>query len=67
MLILLGWAFSQYPYLVVPDLTMSDAAAPPQTLELLLWTLAIGVLLLFPSLYYLYRIFKGHTFSRPES
>lgn len=67
ILILLGWAWSQYPYLVVPDLTMPDAAAPAPVLQLLLWSLAIGGLLLFPSLYYLYRIFKTHTFSSPES
>ena len=65
--ILLGWALSQYPYLVVPDLTVSDAAAPAPVLQLLLWSLAIGALLLFPSLYYLYRIFKTHTFRSPES
>ena len=67
ILILLGWAWSQYPYLVVPDLTVSDAAAPAPVLQLLLWSLAIGGLLLFPSLYYLYRIFKAHTFSSHES
>lgn len=67
ILILLGWAWSQYPYLVVPDLTVSDAAASGPTLELLLWSLAIGGLLLFPSLYYLYRIFKAHTFATPDS
>ena len=66
ILILLGWALSQYPYLVVPDLTVFDAAAPAPILQLLLWSLAIGALLLFPSLYYLYRIFKAHTFSSPE-
>lgn len=63
ILILLGWAWSQYPYLVVPDLTVSDAAAPAPILQLLLWSLASGALLLFPSLYYLYRLFKTHTFT----
>ena len=53
-------------FLVVPDLTVFDAAAPTSILQLLLWSLAIGALLLFPSLYYLYRIFKAHTFSSPE-
>jgi len=58
-LIILGWAASQYPYLVVPDLTVHNAAANPKTLELLVWALAAGSVLLFPSLYILYRIFKG--------
>ena len=57
-LILLGWAFAQFPHLVEPDLTISSAAAPQVTLELLLGALAAGAILLFPSYYYLFRIFK---------
>lgn len=56
--ILMGWALAQYPYLVEPDLTIWNAAAPPLTLRLLLVALLLGALLLFPSLYYLYRVFK---------
>ncbi len=58
-LILWGWALAQYPYLVVPDITISQAAAPPETLRLLVGGIAIGSLMLFPSFYYLFRIFKG--------
>ena len=58
-LILLGWAFAQFPHLVEPDLTITSAAAPQITLELLLAALAAGALLLFPSYYYLFRIFKA--------
>jgi cytochrome bd ubiquinol oxidase subunit II len=58
-LILLGWAFAQYPNLVEPDLNITAAAAPPITLELLLAALAAGALLLFPSYYYLIRVFKA--------
>jgi cytochrome d ubiquinol oxidase subunit II len=57
-LILLGWAFDQFPYLIEPDLTISSAAAPPITLELLLVALVAGAIVLFPSYYYLFRIFK---------
>ena len=65
-LILWGWALAQYPYLVPPDFTIEGAAAPPITLELALGALAVGGLVLFPSLYYLFRVFKtsdirGHT------
>jgi cytochrome d ubiquinol oxidase subunit II len=59
-LIICGWAASQYPYLIAPDLTLAEAAAPAATLHLLVWSLLIGGLILFPSLYYLYRIFKTH-------
>lgn len=58
-LILLGWAFAQYPNLVEPDLSLTAAAAPPITLELLLAALVAGALLLFPSYYYLIRVFKA--------
>jgi cytochrome d ubiquinol oxidase subunit II len=57
-MILLGWAFAQFPNLVEPDITISSAAAPPLTLQLLLGALIVGGIVLFPSYYYLFRIFK---------
>lgn len=57
-LILWGWALAQYPYLIPPDLTIRAAAAPRITLVLVLWALALGALVLFPSLIYLFRVFK---------
>jgi cytochrome d ubiquinol oxidase subunit II len=62
-LILWGWAFAQYPYLITPDVTIADAA-PVQTLQLVLAVLLLGALMLFPSLYYLYRVFKGGSILR---
>jgi cytochrome d ubiquinol oxidase subunit II len=56
--ILWGWAVAQYPYLLPPALTIEAAAAPSRTLVLVLWALAAGACLLFPSLFYLFRIFK---------
>ena len=58
-MILLGWAFAQYPHIVEPDLTITSAAAPRVTLQLLLGALLLGTVLLFPSYWYLFRIFKG--------
>jgi cytochrome d ubiquinol oxidase subunit II len=58
-LILWGWAAGQYPYLVVPDLTLQNTAGPAATLRLLLIALIAGAVVLFPSFYYLYRVFKG--------
>ena len=58
-LILLGWAFAQYPHIVEPNITIASAAAPYATLQLLLAALIAGVILLFPSYYYLFRIFKS--------
>jgi cytochrome d ubiquinol oxidase subunit II len=56
--ILWGWASAQYPYIVMPSMTLFDSA-PRDTMRLLLASLFLGALLLFPSLYGLYRLFKG--------
>jgi len=58
-LIVWGWGFAQYPYLVPPVFTIADAAAPRVTLELALIAVLAGAVVLFPSLYYLIRVFKG--------
>lgn len=39
-LIVVGWGASQYPYLVVPDLTVQNAAANGTTLAVMFWILA---------------------------
>jgi cytochrome d ubiquinol oxidase subunit II len=54
-----GWVVSQYPYLVPPDLTIAGTAAPAVTLRITLWSLALGALVLAPSLVYLFRVFKS--------
>ncbi|HEU4537601.1 MAG TPA: cytochrome d ubiquinol oxidase subunit II, partial [Polyangiaceae bacterium] len=58
-LILLGWTLSHYPYLVVPDVTLANAAANPKTLNAVAIALAAGAPVLLPSLYLLFRIFKS--------
>ncbi|OFZ20107.1 MAG: cytochrome BD ubiquinol oxidase subunit II [Bdellovibrionales bacterium GWB1_55_8] len=58
-LILVGWASSQHPFLIYPDIRIAEAAAPDSTLRLLLIALSAGVFVLFPSLYWLFRIFKS--------
>ena len=57
-LILWGWGLSQYPYVVPPDLTIAGIAAPQATLRLALGTLLVGAVVVFPSLVYLFRVFK---------
>lgn len=61
-LIILGWALAQFPYLVEPDIINYSAAAPRATLQLLIVALAVRVLVLFSSNYYLFGIFKRDTF-----
>jgi len=58
-LILWGWALAQFPFLVVPDITIVSAAAPARTLQLLILANLLGAVMLLPALYYLFRIFKG--------
>jgi cytochrome bd ubiquinol oxidase subunit II len=58
-LILWGWALSQRPYILPPDLTVAAAAGPPATLRLALAALVLGAVVLLPSLYYLFRVFKA--------
>ena len=57
--ILLGWGLAQFPHLVTPDVTIQNAAAPESTLKLLLLALGAGAVVLLPSLFYLFQIFKG--------
>jgi cytochrome d ubiquinol oxidase subunit II len=65
-LILWGWALAQFPFLVVPDVTLANAAAPPLTLKLLIVANLLGAVVLFPALYYLFRIFKGRALFAPD-
>lgn len=61
--LLAGWAIAQSPYVVFPDLTLADAAAPRSTLLFILWSTPIGMALLIPSLWLLFRVFKGEHLS----
>ena len=56
--ILIGWCIAQHPHLVYADLTITNSAAPEATLRLLVIALALGALILLPSLYYLFTVFK---------
>lgn len=58
-LIVVGYGAALFPYLVVPQVTIHTSAAPAQTHRLVLIALACGGAILLPSLYYLFRIFKG--------
>jgi cytochrome d ubiquinol oxidase subunit II len=57
-LILVGWVLTHFPYLVPPDISIGSAAAPDNVLKAVLWSSAVGAVILIPSLYILFRIFK---------
>ena len=57
--VVVGWGVAQWPYLIVPDLTASDAAAPPSSLRPIVIGFAVGAALVLPSLLLLFRVFKA--------
>jgi len=57
-LVLLGWGLAQHPYLVYPDITFADAAAPMATIRFVLLSLPVGAVFLLPSLWLLYVVFR---------
>lgn len=57
-LIFWGWGLAQYPFLLPPTHTITNTAAPDSTLRWTLIVLAGGGLLLLPSLWYLFQVFK---------
>lgn len=56
--ILWGWAWTQFPWLIPPDHTITMLAAPRITLQLILSALGVGTVILLPSFVYLFRVFK---------
>ncbi len=54
-----GWALRQYPFILPPTLTIGDASAPARTQGLVLGALAAGLVVLVPSLVYLFKVFKS--------
>jgi cytochrome d ubiquinol oxidase subunit II len=63
---LLGtWGLAQLPYIVPPDLTVTGAASPPATLREFIISALIGMLVLIPSLWFLFHVFKGQLREAP--
>ena len=65
--VLWALAVGQWPYLVRPSYTLDSAAAPAATLTGFLIVSGIGMLLLLPSLYVLFRVFKGRNPASAEA
>jgi cytochrome d ubiquinol oxidase subunit II len=59
VLVLWGWALGQWPYLIPPDLTIAGTAAPESTLGAWLVVVGAGMVLLVPSLVFLFAVFKA--------
>jgi len=65
-LMLISWGVSQYPYLIPPKLTIEQAANSPAMITTMLVALLIGMAIVLPSLFYLFRVFKWTPIVTPE-
>jgi cytochrome bd ubiquinol oxidase subunit II len=54
--IVVGWLLAQKPYILPPDLTLDQAKASDATLSAVVIGVALGMIILVPSLWYLYRL-----------
>jgi cytochrome d ubiquinol oxidase subunit II len=59
-LIVFGWGVAQYPYIVRPELTLYNSAAPANIVSDLMIAVAVGAVVLIPSLILLLLVFKTH-------
>ncbi|MHB8598419.1 MAG: cytochrome d ubiquinol oxidase subunit II [Ktedonobacteraceae bacterium] len=53
------WGLAQNPYLIPPDITLTNAASPPLTMQEFLISAAVGMSILIPSMWFLFHVFKG--------
>ncbi len=67
VILLLGWGLAQQPYLVYPGLTLADAAGPINTIRFLVLSVPVGLCVLVPALWYLFKIFKTRSPAAPAS
>lgn len=61
-----AWAVAQYPYLLVPDITIQDAASPRSVLVAMSILIIVYVVVLGPSLWLLFRLFKSRPSGKEE-
>jgi cytochrome bd ubiquinol oxidase subunit II len=56
--LLLSWGVSQYPYIIPPDVTDATASSPLETQQFLLVGIIIALIIVIPSLWFLFYVFK---------
>lgn len=54
--VIIGWGAAQYPWLLVDQVTIADAAGAPATLRALLLVAALAGIIVIPPLVYLFRL-----------
>jgi cytochrome bd ubiquinol oxidase subunit II len=59
-----GWGVGQYPWMLVDQVTINDAAGAEATLAALLVVVALAVVIVLPALVYLLRLTQSEKWSR---
>ena len=53
-----AWGLAQFPYIIPPHATIANSSNDPAVIRLLLVCVALGMVIVIPSLYYLFSVFK---------
>jgi cytochrome bd ubiquinol oxidase subunit II len=61
--VVLGWGVAQYPWMLVDEVTIADAAGAPATLKALLVAVALAGVIVVPALVYLLRLTQSEDWS----
>ena len=59
LMILLAWGIAQFPYFIVPDLSVESTASPPQVQLTVLITALLGLAFVLPAYFFLLHVFEG--------
>ena len=62
--VVMGWGVGQYPWLLVDEVTIVEAAGAPATLEALLVAAGLAAIIVLPALGYLYKLTQTESWSR---
>ncbi|MBE1877487.1 cytochrome d ubiquinol oxidase subunit II [Myceligenerans sp. TRM 65318] len=62
--VIIGWGAAQYPWLLVDEVTIADAAGAPATLRALLLVAALAGVIVIPLLVYLFRLTQSEQWAR---
>jgi cytochrome d ubiquinol oxidase subunit II len=62
--VIVGWGAAQYPWLLVDEVTIAEAAGAPATLRALLLVAALAGAIVIPPLVYLFRLTQTEAWSR---
>jgi cytochrome d ubiquinol oxidase subunit II len=62
-----GWGVGQYPWLLVDEVTIADAAGARATLQALLVAVGLAAVLVLPPLAYLYKLTQSEAWSQHQA